>query len=126
MPKIERFEDLDCWKAARELINYVYDLTEKPALAKDFDTKSQIRRAGLGAMNNISEGVGRYSSKEFVRFLDISQSSGQEIRSMAYVLLDRKYIAQQEFVTLCEMANKLISVDNGLIKYLYSRTTGSR
>ena len=40
MAKIERFEDLDCWKAGRELVNLVFDLCERPGLAKDFDTKS--------------------------------------------------------------------------------------
>ena len=107
MAKIERFEDLECWKAARELVNYVYDLCEKPGLSKDFDTKSQIKRASVSCMNNIAEGFGRYSRKEFIRFLDISQSSGMEVRSMSYVLLDRKYINQQEFETLYEKANRL-------------------
>lgn len=59
MPKVERFEDLDSWKAARELVNYVYDLCEKPDLTKDFDTKGQIKRAAVSSMNNIAEGFGR-------------------------------------------------------------------
>lgn len=123
MAKIEKFEDLECWRTARELVNYVYDLCEQGALAKDFDTRSQIRRAALSTMNNIAEGFGRYSNKEFIRFLEMSQASGQEVRSMSYVLLDRNYITQQQFEILNEKANKLISLDNGFIRYLKSRTS---
>jgi hypothetical protein len=30
MARIERFEDIEAWKAARELANFVYDVTAKP------------------------------------------------------------------------------------------------
>ena len=121
MAKIERFEDLDCWKAGRELVNLVFDLCDKPNLAKDFDTKAQIKRAAVSTMNNVAEGFGRFSKIEFVRFLGIAQSSALEVRSMAYILLDRKYITQQEFDTLHEKANKVINLNNGFIRYLKTK-----
>jgi len=73
MAKIERFEDLECWKAARELVNFVYEVSETGKLKRDFDTKSQFRRAALSVMNNIAEGFTRLSPKEFMRFLDIAR-----------------------------------------------------
>ena len=121
MAKVEKFEDWDCWKAGRELVNLVFDLCEKPALAKDFDTKSQIKRASVSTMNNVAEGFGRYSNNEFVRFLNIAQSSALEVRSMSYVLLDRKYITPKEFDLLYEKSNKVIGLNNGFIRYLVSK-----
>jgi len=123
MAKIERFEDLDCWKAARVLVNYVYDLSETGLLSKDFSTKDQIRRAALSTMNNVAEGFGRYSEKEFIRFLEFSHTSRQEVRSMGYVLLDRKYVTNEQFEKLMELVNTLINLDNGLIRYLKKKTT---
>ena len=119
--KIERFEDLDCWKAGRELVNLVFDLCEKASLTKDFDTKSQIKRAAVSTMNNVAEGFGRFSKVEFIRFLGIAQSSALEVRSMAYVLLDRKYITTQEFDALYEKTNKVINLNNGFIRYLKTK-----
>ena len=121
MSKIERFEDLDCWKAARDLVNYMYDICENAALSKDFETKNQIRRAALSTMNNIAEGFGRFSRKEFIRYLDISQSSALEVKSMAYILLDRKYITESQFAQLTEKTVKVVNLDNGLIKYLNTK-----
>ena len=69
-------------------------------------------------MNNIAEGFGRFSDKEFIRFLDISQSSAQEVLSMTYVLIDMEYVNDKEFR---ELQSKIIDTRNlvlGLIKYL--------
>lgn len=122
MAKIERFEDLDCWKQSRRLVNMLYDISEQGALAKDFSTRDQLRRAALSAMNNIAEGFGRYSNKEFVRFLEISQASAIEVRSMLYILLDRHYITTVQFDTLLPEIISLTNQVNGLIKYLKTRT----
>ena len=90
-------------------------------MEKDFDTKSQIKRAAVSTMNNVAEGFGRFSKIEFVRFLGIAQSSALEVRSMSYVLLDRKYITQEEFEALYEKTNKVVSLNNGFIRYLKTK-----
>ena len=92
MAKIEKFEDLDCWKAVRELVNLAFEVSEKGKLRTDFDTRSQFKRAALSSMNNIAEGFTRVSQKEFMRFLDISRSSAGEVKSMTYILDDQNYI----------------------------------
>jgi len=35
--KVNKFEDLDCWKKARELANLIYNLTDQPNYKKIFD-----------------------------------------------------------------------------------------
>ena len=121
MAKVERFEDLDCWKAGRELVNMVFDLCDQIPLAKDFETKAQLKRAAVSTMNNVAEGFGRYSANEFVRFLNIAQSSALEVRSMSYILLDRKYITQSEFDALHKQTNTVINLNNGFIRYLVTK-----
>jgi len=81
MSKITRFEDLICWQKARELVNNNYTITELGPLSKDFGLKGQLRRASVSAMTNIAKGFSRLHRKEFIRFLDISQSSAMEVRS---------------------------------------------
>jgi four helix bundle protein len=87
MAKVERFEDLRCWQEARILVKEIYLLTERGKLAKDFDTRSQLRRAALSMMNNIAEGFGKYSNNEFIRYLDIANNSASEVKvSFMYLL----------------------------------------
>lgn len=121
MAKIEKFEDLKCWQAARELAKVVYHACENGKLAKDFDTKSQLRRAALSTMNNIAEGFGRGSDKEFIRFLEMSQSSAMEVKSMTYILMDLAYLDEQSVTSISEKAEETKSITLGLIRYLRSK-----
>lgn len=93
-------------------------IAEEGKLAKDFDTKSQIKRAALSSMNNIAEGFGRYSSKEFVRFLDISKSSVLEVQSITYVLEDLQYISVDKIESIRTKADETKNLTLGLIRYL--------
>ena len=53
MAKVEKFEELNCWKLARELTGEVYSLNGK--INKDFALRDQLRRASVSIMNNIAE-----------------------------------------------------------------------
>ncbi len=121
MSKIDRFEDLDCWKKSRELVNLIFDICENQMKNKDFSTQDQIKRAALSTMNNIAEGFGRYSNKEFIRFLEYSAASSMEIRSMLYILSDRKYIDENEFEKCYKITNDLTNITLGLIRYLKTK-----
>ncbi len=121
MAKIEKFEDLKCWQAARELVKMVYVACEEGKFVKDFDTKSQIRRAALSTMNNIAEGFGRGSDKEFIRFLEIAQSSAMEVKSITYVLIDLNYLAEDKITEISKKAEETKSITLGLIRYLRNK-----
>jgi four helix bundle protein len=119
--KIEKFEDLKCWQAARELVKMVYVGCEEGKFVKDFDTKSQMRRAALSTMNNIAEGFGRGSDKEFIRFLEIAQSSAMEVKSITYVLIDLNYLPEDKIIEISKKAEETKSITLGLIRYLRNK-----
>lgn len=124
MAKIERFEDLNCWKAARVLVREIYAICEEGKFLKDFDTKSQLKRAALSIMNNIAEGFGRFSDKEFVRFLNIAQSSALEVKSILYVTLDAGYLTEVKFNELQKLTDDSRNQVLGLIRYLTNKSNG--
>lgn len=118
MATLKSFEELACWQASRELVKLVYQATNYGTLKSDFDTRSQFRRASLSIMNNIAEGFGRISNKEFLRFLDISQSSGREVKSMLYVLKDLEYLGEEDLLKINMQLDKTLALTLGLIRYL--------
>lgn len=123
MPTLKNFEELECWKASREFVNLIFKLTEKGKFGRDRDSRSQIRRASLSIMNNIAEGFGRISDKEFLRFLDISQSSGREVKSMLYIFNDLEYLEEEQFNKLNEYLERTLALTMGLIRYLRNKTS---
>lgn len=96
MATIQKFEDLICWKKARELANFVFSITDRPQF-KDFDLKRQIRRAAISPMSNIAEGFDRGTQAEFVDALFIAKGEVGEVRSQLYISYDRRYIDISKF-----------------------------
>ncbi|NOR76846.1 MAG: four helix bundle protein [Methanophagales archaeon] len=70
MIKIERFEDIEAWKNAREMAQQVYSVTCSGDFARDFGLRDQVQRAAVSIMANIAEGFDGGSNKEFIRILN--------------------------------------------------------
>ena len=86
---VTRFEDLEIWKLAREIVKDIYSDFHSN---RDFEFRTQITSAGISVMNNISEGFSRESKKEFHQFLNIAKGSTGEIKNMYYIGEDQNYI----------------------------------
>ena len=112
--------------AARELVKMVYSYSESGKLSKDFATKDQLKRATLSVMNNIAEGFGRYSNKEFIRYLEISQSSATEVLSISYVLDDLDLISKESVQEIRAKAHEVRIQTLALIKYLKNKAAISK
>lgn len=121
MGKVTRFEDLKCWQLARELVKMIFDACREGVLAKDFETKAQLKRAAMSTMNNVAEGFGRFSNKEFIRFLDIAQSSSIEVKSMTYTLEDLGYLNSDTIIAIREKAEETKNSILAFIRYLKKR-----
>ena len=113
MALIQRFEDIQAWQEARNLVKMIYVLTNKEFLAKDYGMKDQIRRAAVSAMTNIAEGFDCESKLEFARFLGIAHRSAVEVQSLLYAALDADYISNIEFDLHYEQARKTKALIGG-------------
>jgi len=91
---IERFEDIEAWKAARDLASRIYEATRKEPFKRDFGLRDQIQRAAVSVMANISEGFDSQSNKVFIQFLGYALRSATEVQSHLYVALDQRYVNQ--------------------------------
>jgi len=117
--KINQFEDLECWKEARTLVNIVYKaINSSEKFKRDYQLRNQIADAAISSMSNIAEGFSRHTNKEFTQYLFISKSSATEVQSEAYVALDQNYIAQESFLSIYKQAEKVSKLNSGLITYL--------
>lgn len=90
-------------------------------MSKDYEMKNQIRRAAISAMNNIAEGFSRISKREFVRFLEISSASANEVKSMTYVAFDLGYWSKEQAASVQQKTEIVRALDLGLIKHLVSQ-----
>jgi four helix bundle protein len=96
MSKINRFEDLDVWKAVEIGVD-VYKLTGRGKLQRDFPATDQLRRAAISISNNIAEGFEYHNPRSFVKFLNYAKGSDGELRSNLYVLKEAELEADEYF-----------------------------
>jgi four helix bundle protein len=118
MATIERFEEIEAWKMGRELAKKIHSLTIVGAFARDYDLRSQIRRAAVSITSNIAEGFERDGNKEFLQYLSQAKGSLGEVRSQLYNALDFGYFSEDEFKALQEDCLQLGRLIAGFQSYL--------
>jgi four helix bundle protein len=91
-----RFEQLDIWKEAIEISDILFDYSEKADAKKFFKFAEQLRAAGMSISNDIAEGSGSFSDKEFASFLNIARRSVFECVNILHIFERRKIITIEE------------------------------
>ncbi len=118
MAGVARFEELDAWVRARELVRAVYQQSQSGRFGMDFPLRDQIRKAAISVMSNIAEGFERDGDQEFLQFLAIAKGSCGEVRAQLYVAFDQEYLGENDFRALLELATEVSRLIAGLMRYL--------
>lgn len=118
MAVIERFEDIEAWKKAREATRKIYEISSVGEFSRDFGLKDQIRRSSVSIMSNIAEGFERDGNREFINFLSIAKGSCGEAKSQMYVALDQGFVSLPEFNWTYNQLNETGRMIGGFMNYL--------
>ena len=118
MASIQRFEEIEAWQKGRELTRRIYQITAETNFSRDFTLKDQIKRAAISITSNIAEGFERGGNREFIQFLAIAKGSASELKSQLYTAMDAGYIDKTEFDELYQLAQSVVLLISGFIKYL--------
>ena len=109
--KIRSYRDLRVWQEGMGVAEACYLLTKRFPKDELFGMTSQIRRAASSVPANIAEGFGRRSTKNFLRYLEITGGSLEETRYFLRLSLDLHYLEEIEFKSLrgsCDETGRLL------------------
>ena len=110
------YRKLDVYHKALALVKMVYLLTETFPTAEQYGLSNQIQRAVISVPSNIAEGMGRFSNKERIHFLEIANGSLMEVMYQLEVSLLLGYISQQQFdeqeLLISETTKMLVGLRN--------------
>lgn len=118
MATIEKFEEIEAWKLARQVTRSIYEISSSGNFAKDYALCNQIRRASISILSNIAEGFERSGNKEFLNFLAIAKGSCGEVRAQLYVALDQRYVDELKFDEVSANLLETSRVIAGFMRYL--------
>ena len=115
---LRSFEELDCWKACREVRRFIYNLVKKFPKEELYGLVQDMRRAARSTTHNIAEGFGRFHYQENIQFCRHSRGSLHELVDQLITSLDEGYINREEYDTGRELIGRAIALLNGYINYL--------
>ena len=118
MAKVERFDDLKVWQAARVVTADVYALTRKKPFARDFGLRDQIQRTAVSVMSNIGEGFESRTRGVFINLLGRAKGSAGDVRCQLYVAPVLEYIEKNQFDEILSKAEAISCQLHGFMKYL--------
>lgn len=113
MATIQHHEDLVAWQLATELKEKVFEITERPAVARHGRFCDQIQRSSRSAPANIAEGFWRYRPRDNARFVRMALGSIGETANHLRDAWKEHYITDDEYRALATLARRALAVTIG-------------
>lgn len=126
MSTIKTHEDIDAWRLATELKEWVFRIIKRPAVAKHFKFCDDIGRSARSAPANIAEGFWRGKDdpgrpRENAKFVSYALGSLGETKNHLRDAFVEKYIEEQEYNAIIALNLRALKVCEGWCDYLMSR-----
>ncbi len=102
-----RFEDLDIWKLSIEIGDSLFEIADAMEKRRLFRFAEQLRGAGMSISNNIAEGSGSSSKREFDQFLNYARRSCYECANILIILQRRNEITETMKTALFDKLEEL-------------------
>jgi four helix bundle protein len=113
------YKKLEVWKKSHDMYMFIKKhIAVKLPKEERYELTSQLLRAALSVPLNIVEGCGRFTDKDFTRFLDNALGSTNESDYCCYAALELNYITKEEYQTINKLINEVRAMLISFIKYL--------
>jgi len=94
------YKKLIVWQKAHQNVLVVYKLTMVFPKEELYGITSQIRRAIISVANNIVEGCGKYTEKDFANYLQQALGSCQEAEYLLALSYELGYLKKDQHETI--------------------------
>ncbi|MFC1787658.1 four helix bundle protein [Patescibacteria group bacterium] len=111
------------WQRAHELAILIYKLTSDFPKSEQYGLVSQLRRAAFSIPCNFVEGYMRGTTKEFLRFLDISKASLTEVEYTIEFAKDVNLLTEESYNKLEDLRSEAGFLLNKFIKSINKKKT---
>ena len=120
----KRFTEIEAWQLSMKLLAELDAVLERSADVSYRSFCNETRDAIDSVPRNIAEGFGRYTRRDFARFVSIAKASLLETQTNLMIARSRKIVTDQEFDRLWELSEHAVAKTTALLTSL--RTTPRR
>ncbi len=107
MEKTKTFKELIVWQKGHKLVLEIYRSTRNFPKDEIYALTSQFRRARVSIAANIAEGYKKKTKPNKLNFLNISESSLEEVKYYIILSKDLEYISEKEFSVLEALSDEV-------------------
>jgi four helix bundle protein len=119
---VKHYKELNVWQKAMEVVNDIYKLTASFPKDEVYGLTSQIRRAAVSIPSNIAEGAARDTTKDFLRFISITQGSLAELETQILIANNQDFVSEGDIFPLVRKMSDIGKMLNGLQKSLNDKS----
>jgi len=110
------FEDLEVWQKSVDFAKRIIDLSERIKTDhKHLRLIEQLEASSAAIAQNIAEGKGRYTKKDFVQFLYLARGSLYETITLITIFYKNKWISEAQLNETKRFADEIGKMLSSLI-----------
>lgn len=117
---MQKFQQLDIWKKAHQLVLQVYKAATDLPSSENFGLVSNLRRTAIQIAKSIAEGAGRDSDAEFAMDLKRARAAGHELEYLVLLCRDLGFFASEVHDELAAQIIEVRKMISGLIKRIHT------
>lgn len=117
------FNEVPIWKISVNLVEMIYQITEKFPPSERFILIDQLRRSSVSVAGNIAESWGRYHYADKIRVLYIARGEIEETRSHLAIAERMKYCSKDKYIEIDNNYKQLLYELNKYKKTLFNKSS---
>ena len=122
--EIKSFRDLVVWQKAMNLVELIYSISRQFPSDERYALTSQLRRASVSVPSNIAEGYGRHSTADYIRFLQITLGSLNELQTQLELGVRLGFVEKETVSSAFGLCTEIEKMLVSLITKLRSKIKG--
>lgn len=119
------FENLECWRQAKDLAVDIYRLQDDNNFSDDYGLLSDLRQSATSVASLIAGGRERGGASEFIRYLSKAKSAAALLRTQLVISREIGYLAEGDYLDFEDKINRITAMVGGLIKAIKNKSRGT-
>ena len=115
------YRRLVVYQHAKKLVKIIYRIVSEFPKYEEYALGNQMRRSSVSVCSNIAEGVGRFSSKDQMHFIEIAYGSLNEVMCQSEIAFESNYINAEDLTEIEEEYRSISKMLSGLRRSLTNK-----
>jgi len=126
MKEFYGFENLECWKQAKDLAVEMYRLSENGNFRNDITMLDDIKRSAVSVASLIAGGREKGGATHFVHSLGRAKATAAELKTRLIISREIGYLGEGDYLDFDDRINRVSAMVGGLIRAVQNKKSGQR